>query len=769
MRTQLASVLLAISWVVAVASNAPAQEPDPKFYIFLCFGQSNMEGFPGIEEQDKTAVERFKLLAAVDFPKLDRKKGNWYPAVPPLCRGSTGLCPADSFGRTMVAHLPKDINVGVVNVSVAGCKIELFDKMNYGTYARTAPGWMTNIIKEYNGNPYAHLVEMGKLARKAGVIKGILLHQGESNTNDKEWPAKVKVIYDNLIKDLDLEAESVPLLAGELVNADQNGACASMNKIIAELPKSIPTAHVISSAGCKSRSDRLHFTAAGYRELGQRYGEKMLALLGHKVGEKKEPATSGPTTYCNPISLPDYPLGKRAREVTVGAPVPKDDSLWLVDKQQQFRELADVSVLWHDGAWYMYPSVDMAWVSKDGGATWQHQPLNIRDVGYAPTIVKHKGKFLLMASESSVYTADAPLGPFQEIGAIKLPRGLPPQIDPMLFSDEDGRLFYYWGCTPTEGIFGVELDADNPTRVISKPVKVIAFEPQRFPWQRLGDWNEQPARGWVEGAWMFKRKGRYYLTYSAAGTENRTYAMGCAVSRSPLGPFEPQKNNPILRTTRGLITGTAHGCVVEGPHSSLWAFYTVRAAVVHGFERRLGMDPAYIGEDGELYVNGASSLPQRLATVSKGAEPTGWLPLNAGPRTVGSSDGPNLSGRLAVDDDLRTWWQPAADDKTPTLTSQLTSPNAVVRAVRVIWRDVGLNTKEGVKPGAYRYKVEVETAANTWTTVIDRSQSTEDLLIDYRECPSTRGTAARLVIVGAPPGVTPGVAEFTVFGEVRKP
>ena len=84
------------------------------------------------------------------------------------------------------------------------------------------------------------------------------MHQGESNTNDKEWPNKVKGIYDNLLKDLNLKADEVPLLAGELVNADQNGACASMNKIIADLPKTIPTAHVVSSAGCTARSDRLH-------------------------------------------------------------------------------------------------------------------------------------------------------------------------------------------------------------------------------------------------------------------------------------------------------------------------------------------------------------------------------------------------------------------------------------------------------------------------------------------------------------------------------
>jgi len=243
-----------------------------------------MEGYPGVEQQDKAPVDdRLKVLAAVDFPNPARKKGNWYSALPPLCRPSTGLCPADYFGRTMVSNLPPNIKVGIVNVSVAGCKIELFEKTNYQSYASTAPSWMKNIINTYGGDPYGYLVEMGKLAQKDGVIKGILLHQGESNTNDKEWPNKVKGIYDNLIKDLNLKAEDVPLLAGELVNADQNGACASMNAVIDELPKTIPNSYVIPSKGCAGRPDHLHFTPAGYRELGKRYGEQMLSILGYKM------------------------------------------------------------------------------------------------------------------------------------------------------------------------------------------------------------------------------------------------------------------------------------------------------------------------------------------------------------------------------------------------------------------------------------------------------------------------------------------------------
>jgi hypothetical protein len=277
-------VLVGLLWL-----NLNASARDTNLWIFLCFGQSNMEGFPGIQQQDTTNVDdRFQVLAAVDFPQMNRQKGNWYTAVPPLCRPGNGIGPADYFGRTLVVHLPKNIRVGVVVVAVAGCKIELFEEDHYRSYASNAPVWMKGIIKQYDGNPYEYLVTMAKQAQHDGVIKGILLHQGESNTGDRQWPNKVKGVYDHLLRDLNLKAEEVPLVAGEVVNADQKGQCAAMNPIIDELPKTIPTACVVSSAGCTAiPPDHLHFTPAGYRELGARYGEKMLSLLGHQAAETK--------------------------------------------------------------------------------------------------------------------------------------------------------------------------------------------------------------------------------------------------------------------------------------------------------------------------------------------------------------------------------------------------------------------------------------------------------------------------------------------------
>jgi hypothetical protein len=257
---------------------------DPNFYIFLCFGQSNMEGQGTIEAQDKTVDERFQLFQAVDCSNLGRAKETWYDAIPPTCRCWNGLSPADYFGRTMVANLPDSIRVGVINVSVGGCDIGLFDKDDYQDYDSTyTDSWFQDIIAAYDGNPYAYLINLAQLARQDGVIKGILLHQGETNTGDNQWPSKVKKIYNDMITDLSLNADSVPLLAGEVVSAEYDGCCSSMNSIIARLPDTLANSYVISSEGCPDMGDSTHFSSEGYRELGRRYAVKMLSLLGYNT------------------------------------------------------------------------------------------------------------------------------------------------------------------------------------------------------------------------------------------------------------------------------------------------------------------------------------------------------------------------------------------------------------------------------------------------------------------------------------------------------
>lgn len=243
-----------------------------------------MEGAARPEAEDtKSPGPRFLLMPAVDDAQRGRTMGKWCEAAAPLCRPNTGLTPADWFGRTLIETLPENIRVGVIHVAIGGIRIEGFMPDQIAEYVKTAPGWMKGMLEAYGNNPYERLVTLAKRAQQDGVIKGVLMHQGESNTGDPEWAQKVQSVYDHLLGDLQLKPEEVPLLAGEVVQANGEGQCVAMNKQIDELPKTLHTAHVVSSTGCSNGPDKLHFDAAGYRELGRRYGEKMLELMGYQV------------------------------------------------------------------------------------------------------------------------------------------------------------------------------------------------------------------------------------------------------------------------------------------------------------------------------------------------------------------------------------------------------------------------------------------------------------------------------------------------------
>jgi enterochelin esterase-like enzyme/lysophospholipase L1-like esterase len=277
MKQFFATLLLSI-----FALTANAQKPDPNFYIFLCFGQSNMEGNARPEAQDLASPgPRFLLMPAVDFPEKGRKMGEWCEASAPLCRPNTGLTPADWFGRTLVASLPENTKIGVIHVAIGGIDIKGFLPDSIDNYVKTkAPNWMKGMLAAYDNNPYERLVTLAKKAQKDGVIKGILMHQGETNTGDPKWAGMVKQVYDNLCGDLNLKPEEVNLYAGNIVQAGGKGVCIGCKKQIDELPLTLHTSQVISSDDCTNGPDRLHFDAAGYRELGCRYGEAVARHLG---------------------------------------------------------------------------------------------------------------------------------------------------------------------------------------------------------------------------------------------------------------------------------------------------------------------------------------------------------------------------------------------------------------------------------------------------------------------------------------------------------
>jgi len=294
----MAALLLALPCGASAQKKAAAKkkaaaekvaQPDPNFYIFLCFGQSNMEGNARPEAVDlESPGSRFLLMPAVDFPDKGRKMGEWCEASAPLCRPNTGLTPADWFGRTMVASTPDNIKIGVIHVAIGGIDIKGFLPDSIENYAKNkAPQWMKGMLAAYDNNPYERLVTLAKKAQKDGVIKGILMHQGETNTGDPKWAGMVKQVYENLCGDLQLKPEEVNLYVGNIVQAGGKGVCIGCKKQIDELPQTIHTSQVISSDDCSNGPDRLHFDAAGYRELGCRYGEAVARHLGFEPKRPK--------------------------------------------------------------------------------------------------------------------------------------------------------------------------------------------------------------------------------------------------------------------------------------------------------------------------------------------------------------------------------------------------------------------------------------------------------------------------------------------------
>ena len=278
------NLLLTSVYLLFSALGAQA-EVDPNFYIYICFGQSNMEGNAQWEQQDVGVDPRFRMLATCNFNNTNpnRKLGNWYTAECPIVSPDGKLGPTDYFGRTMVQQL-HDKKIGVIAVAMGGSPIEMFDKDLYEQKMKDNPNewWVTLAKRHYGGNPYGRIIEMAKKAQEVGVIKGILLHQGESNNGDEKWPGMVKKIYRDMLKDLGLRASDVHIYVGETEYENMGGGCSWHNHVVAKIPEVIPTGHVVSAEGIPGNgSDPWHFSAAGYRTFGKRYAEKVLDVMNH--------------------------------------------------------------------------------------------------------------------------------------------------------------------------------------------------------------------------------------------------------------------------------------------------------------------------------------------------------------------------------------------------------------------------------------------------------------------------------------------------------
>ena len=470
-------------------------------------------------------------------------------------------------------------------------------------------------------------------------------------------------------------------------------------------------------------------------------------------------------TYCNPLVIADYPNGK-----------PLDTDRGRDSDCAEFRSLGDPSVIYHDGKWIMYPSYRLAYVTEDF-VHWHPVDIGIHDVRYSPAIVHFRDKWYLLGhSMPELYVSDSPTGPFTLCGRMTDTDGHVRKLADACFLADGDHLYIYYphhvevpGTVLSYATFGAELDPDEPWKFLTQPVELYRSDGSAS-WQRWGEHNQEGRKLYLEGQWAVKRNGKYYIMISGAGTEFSTYAHGILMSDSPLSGFHPQKrHDPLTRKTGGLVRGAGHGSIAEGPNDTLWVFYSSIFNFNHEFERRVGMDPLGIDEDGELYCPAVTETPQFAPGVLAHPElgnDSGLLPLTFMMRPTVSSAAPGRDGLYAMDDSVLSWWQPAENDSEPTLTVDLGGGICTVSALRLLWRDIGMDCANGIVPGPFRYVVEYTESRKSavWRVLVDASENTEDLCIDYRQFEPVKAYAVRLRILGAPKGITPGLTSLTVFG-----
>ena len=478
-------------------------------------------------------------------------------------------------------------------------------------------------------------------------------------------------------------------------------------------------------------------------------------------------------TYCNPLSIEDLPEGR-----ALDSSLTKFNPLDVKD----YRSIGDPSVIYHEGKWIMYPSYKVAYVSEDF-VNWKYVDIGVDNLRYSPAVVNFRNKWYLCGGQgmSAVYCADSPLGPFRQCGTFTDVDGNEIRPNDGCYLADGNRLYFYWfGAVRPEkgedveyvmGTLGAECDPDEPWRLITKPVWINKFSPET-EWQRHGEFNQNERLGYIEGQWMIKIGTRYYLLYSGSGTQYSSYAQGVMYSdEGPLSGFKMQeRHNPLTLKRYGLVRGAGHGSIAKGPGNTYWVFYSNLFGFNFKFERRVSMDVIGIDENGELYCPETTEVPQFAPGVLEHPERgngAGLLPLTFMQPAKASSE---VSGREAIyatDDSVISWWQPLTEDTEKTLEIHLGSEKGYnVESMRIIWRDIGMETLEGIYPGAFQYVVEYEDMeTGDWKMLIDASENTRDLCVDYRQFDMVTTKKVRLRVLGAPKGIEPGVVSFTVFGK----
>lgn len=339
--------------------------------------------------------------------------------------------------------------------------------------------------------------------------------------------------------------------------------------------------------------------------------------------------------------------------------------------------------------------------------------------------------------------------------------------DPDFFVDDDGKLYMYNGSSNRYPIYGVEINRKTFQPMAARK-EMYFLEPWRYGWQRFGEYMDNTFLDpFIEGAWMTKHAGKYYLQYGAPGTEFSGYADGVVVGEGPLGPFVPQ-SMPFSYKPGGFARGAGHGSTCQDAWNNWWHVSTISISVKNNFERRIGIWPAGFDKDGVLYCDQAfgdypTYLPDGPADHLK-SRFTGWMLLNYKKPVQVSSTLGDYQANHAVDENIKTYWSAATADKGEWIQTDL-GGTCTVRAIQVNYADQDASIL-GKVPGLYhQYIIYASNNGKRWKVLADKSHNTTDVPHDYVELPQAVHTRyLKLENIHMPTGKF-AISGFRVFGK----
>lgn len=445
-----------------------------------------------------------------------------------------------------------------------------------------------------------------------------------------------------------------------------------------------------------------------------------LVLAGVTASHAQESRLS---TYCNPLNL-DYTY-----------------MVYNAHNDLSYRSGADPAVVEFRGEYYMFVTRSMGyWHSTDllnwtfiEPEKWYFEGSN------APAAHNYKDSVLYVTGNPSgtmsiLYTDNPKKGDWKAVPGI-----INDLQDPDLFIDDDGQAYMFWGSSNVYPLRVKRLDKNKRFRPEEETHELFKLNGEQHGWERFGENHTGTIPGYMEGAWITKHNGRYYMQYAAPGTEFNVYGDGVYTSNHPMGPYTYSPNNPVSYKPGGFINGAGHGSTVLGPQGQYWHFATMAVSVNVNWERRIAMFPTYFDAEGLMYMNTTYGDYPHYAPAEgeKKGQFTGWMLLSYKKPVKVSSQLQDFAAAAITDEDVQTFWVAKNNDDAQYINMDLERPG-MVHAIQLNFHDYQSGLY-GRAPGLHhRYVIEGSLDGLQWFTLVDRKNSYKDVPNDYVEMATPR-------------------------------